>query len=267
VASGELDTRIPEDPRNSEVATLATSFNTMVAQLVERIERDARFAGDVSHELRSPLTTLATSVEVMRHSRDQLSPDARAAFDLLAADVGTFQVLVEDLLEIARIDAGASVMHLEPVAIDELTRQCVRSAVRRHQLRDVPVVIDESAQGALVAVDRRRFERVMSNLLENAERYAGGATSVRLTRRGTQAFLDVDDDGPGIALEERQRIFDRFYRGNFSKDRGAAYGTGLGLALVAEHVHLFGGSIAAYEAPSGGARFEIALPVVEEDAQ
>lgn len=265
IAAGELDTRIPEDPKNSEVATLATSFNTMIEQLVLRLERDARFAGDVSHELRSPLTTLSNAVEVMRHSREQLSPKARSAFDLLASDVGTFQVLVEDLLEIARSDAGLSSMNLERLALDELVRQCVISAVRRHQLRDVAVEVSSAARGAVVTVDRRRFERVMTNLLDNAQRYGGGATAIRLSASAQQLVLDVDDAGAGIDPRDRERIFDRFYRGTLANDRGAARGSGLGLALVADHVAHFGGSVKVSTSPEGGARFEILLPRVTED--
>jgi two-component system sensor histidine kinase MtrB len=265
VAAGELDTRIPEDPKNSEVATLATSFNTMIEQLVLRLQRDARFAGDVSHELRSPLTTLSNAVEVMRHSRGELSVEARSAFDLLASDVGTFLVLVEDLLEIARSDAGLSAMNLEPVALDELVRQCVKSAVRRHDLRDVPVEIGQGVSGVLVNVDRRRFERVMTNLLDNAQRYGGGATAIRLSARADQLIVDVDDAGAGVDPRDRERIFDRFYRGTLSNDRGAARGSGLGLALVADHVAHFAGTVAVLSSPEGGARLEIQLPRVIEE--
>jgi signal transduction histidine kinase len=265
VAGGALDTRIPEDARDREVAALATSFNTMVEQLVERLRRDARFAGDVSHELRSPLTTLATSVEVMRQSREQLSPEGRAAFDLLATDVGTFQVLVEDLLEIARSDAGASMMHLEPVDFVELVHQCVRSAQRRHQLAAVPVVVEAGLDAARVRVDRRRFERVMTNLLDNAARYGGGATAIRLSRAGDDVVVDVDDAGPGVDPRDAHRVFDRFFRGTVAHDRGAARGTGLGLALVADHVAHFGGHVELLASPEGGARFRISLPALEED--
>jgi signal transduction histidine kinase len=264
IAAGELDTRIPEDPKNSEVATLANSFNTMIEQLVVRLERDARFAGDVSHELRSPLTTLSTAVEVMRHSRDQLSSDGRAAFDLLATDVGTFQILVEDLLEIARSDAGLASMNLEEVNLEELVRQCVRSAVRRHQLHDVPIESTPELSTTIVNVDRRRFERVMTNLLDNAQRYGAGAVAIRLSLRDERAVIDVDDAGSGVEPSDRERIFDRFYRGSFAHDRGATRGTGLGLALVADHVRHFGGTVSALTSPEGGARFEITLPRLKE---
>ena len=266
VAGGALDTRIPEDPRNTEVAALASSFNAMVERLVERLNRDARFAGDVSHELRSPLTTLATSVEVMRHHRDTFDPDSQAAFDLLAADVHTFQVLVEDLLEIARYDAGAASTHLETLDAHELVRQCVRSAVRRHQLRDVPVH-DDGAEEAYVTVDRRRFERVMTNLLDNASRYAGGATAVSVHVEGDEVVINVDDEGPGVSSEDRAHIFNRFYRGEAANARGSSRGTGLGLALVADHVTHFQGTIHLLDAPTGGSRFQVRLPRREPDEE
>ena len=266
IAGGALDTRIPEDQRSAEVAALATSFNLMIGQLVAQLERDARFAGDVSHELRSPLTTLATSVEVMRHSREQLSPDAQAAFDLLATDVGTFQVLVEDLLEIARYDAGASPIHLETIPVGELVRQCVLSAERRHQLASVPVFASGAAavDAVLVSVDRRRFERVITNLLDNAERYGGGAVAIRLEATDHHVTIDVDDAGPGVDPDDAEKVFERFYRGDVASARGAARGTGLGLALVADHVEHFGGTVEVSASPEGGARFRISLPTVTE---
>jgi two-component system sensor histidine kinase MtrB len=265
VADGDLDTRIAVDPRNDEVAALATSFNAMIEQLVERLQRDARFAGDVSHELRSPLTTLATSVEVMRHSRDHLTSEGLAAFDLLATDVGTFQVLVEDLLEIARSDAGASSMHLEVISLIILLEQCVLSAQRRHQLRPVAVETASDAGHVFVRVDRRRFERVITNLLDNAERYGGGAVAIRVSLVDGGVAVDVDDAGPGVDPDDTLRVFDRFYRGTGANDRGAARGTGLGLALVADHVEHFGGDVSIATSPDGGARFRITLPIHDEE--
>jgi two-component system, OmpR family, sensor histidine kinase MtrB len=264
VANGALDTRIPLDPRNDEVSALAHSFNTMVEQLVVRLQRDARFAGDVSHELRSPLTTLATSVEVMRRSREELTPEGRAAFDLLATDVGIFQVLVEDLLEIARSDGGASTMHLEEVQLTRLLEECVISAERRHQLTRVSIVAKPDARDVLVQVDRRRFDRVITNLLDNATRYGGGAVAIRVSRVDGRVAVDVDDAGPGVIPAERERVFDRFYRGSMANDRGAARGTGLGLSLVADHVKHFGGDVSIRMSPEGGARFRITLPVLDE---
>ncbi|MFZ0769150.1 MAG: ATP-binding protein, partial [Acidimicrobiales bacterium] len=115
-----------------------------------------------------------------------------------------------------------------------------------------------------VSVDRRRFERVITNLIDNAHHYAGDATAVRLDYEAGQFAINVDDAGRGVPPEEREVIFERFFRGRAAHDRGIARGTGLGLALVRDHVQAFGGSIHVLESPEGGARFQILLPLVDE---
>jgi two-component system, OmpR family, sensor histidine kinase MtrB len=267
IAEGELTTRLSVGQADREVEALAESFNAMVSRLVERMERDARFASDVSHELRSPLTTLTTTASVLAQHRSELTPAAQESLDLLTADLEVFRGLVEDLLEIARSDAGATSLVIEEVTAVELVRQSVRSAAQRHGLAEPEVVVEGDLGAARVAVDRRRFERVMTNLVVNAEQYGGGATSVIVTARGSSVVIDVDDAGPGIAPEERDQVFQRFFRGRAAHDRSMARGTGLGLALVSDHVASFGGSIAALESPAGGARFEIALPRLGEGAR
>lgn len=265
IAHGEFSTRLHVGRADLEVQELTESFNTMVEQLTERIERDTRFASDVSHELRSPLTTMATTAGVLQRHRDELSDVAQASLDLLIADVAIFQSLVEDLLEMARSDAGAIPLLLETVPVGELVKQSVRSGARRHGLHAPPVNLSPNFGDPLVSVDRRRFERVITNLIDNAHRYAGDATAVRLDASGDTVFINVDDAGDGIAPEERAMVFQRFFRGRAANDRGIARGTGLGLALVKDHVEAFGGTINIYESPEGGARFQIALPVVEAE--
>jgi two-component system sensor histidine kinase MtrB len=260
IAEGQLTTRLEVGPTDREVNQLAESFNAMVTRLVERLERDARFASDVSHELRSPLTTLATTASVLQSHRDEMSPVARASLDLLVADLSIFQGLVEDLLEIARTDAGAVSLVIEEVDAAELVGQSVRRAATRSGAAVPPLEVSEAALGARVAVDRRRFERVMANLVDNAHRYAGGAVAVRVDATDLEVSVDVDDAGPGIAPEERDRVFQRFFRGRAAHDRGRARGTGLGLALVADHVASLGGTISAGESPEGGARMRLVLP-------
>ena len=265
IAQGELTTRLVVGQADREVQQLTESFNAMVSRLVERVERDARFASDVSHELRSPLTTLATTASVLQQHRDELSPAAQESLDLLSADLSIFQSLVEDLLEMARTDAGATPLVIETIPALELIRQSARSASQRHDL-SVPIVEVSPDVGApLVSVDRRRFERVMTNLIDNAHRYAGNVVAIRVELINQDLAVNVDDAGPGVALEEQEQIFQRFFRGRAAHDRGIARGTGLGLALVRDHVQAFGGTINVLDSPDGGARFQILLPVHEGD--
>jgi signal transduction histidine kinase len=255
LAAGNLDTSLPEES-DRELTGLVESFNTMVATLRERIQRDARFAADVSHELRSPLTTLTTSLSVLQGRRDELSDRARAALDLLGTELARFERLVEDLLEISRADTNASDQEREPVRVGEL----VLNVLEQQRYADISADLDSSALEAVVAGDKRRLQQVLSNLLDNAAAYAGGATQVsaRATDRTVTVF--VDDAGPGVATEERQLVFDRFARGRNATRRGSQAGSGLGLALVAEHVRAHGGRVWVTDAPTGGARFAVELP-------
>jgi two-component system sensor histidine kinase MtrB len=266
IADGNLSTRLQVTRADREVQQLTESFNEMVSQLVERLERDARFASDVSHELRSPLTTLATTASVLVQHRAELSSAGQESLDLLTADLAIFQSLVEDQLEMARGDAGAVPLVIETVAAVELVRQSVRSAVRRHGLAEPPIEIMATVEEPLVSVDRRRFERVMTNLIDNAHNYAGGVVAVRLDVEDGLFTINVDDAGAGVALEEREEIFERFFRGRAANDRGIARGTGLGLALVRDHVRAIRGTIQVLESPEGGARFQILLPLTDEVA-
>jgi signal transduction histidine kinase len=261
IAGGELTTRLVTGNTDREVQQLTESFNAMVSQLVDRLERDARFASDVSHELRSPLTTLATTATVLSQHRGDLSPVAQQSLDLLVGDLAVFQSLVEDLLEIARSDAGASPVVIETVSAVELVRQSVRSAAQHHGLNATPVEFADDVGDPMVNVDRRRFERVMSNLIDNAHHYAGDAVAIRISVDGEHLVIDVDDAGLGVPPDEREQVFQRFFRGRAAHDRGVARGTGLGLALVRDHVQSFGGTIIVLESPEGGARFQMTLPL------
>ena len=264
IAEGNLYTRLQATRADREVQQLTESFNEMVGQLVDRLEKDARFASDVSHELRSPLTTLATTASVLQQHRNELSAAGQESLDLMVANLAIFQSLVEDLLEMARSDAGAVPLVIETVAAIELVRQSVRSATRRHGFSEPPIEIAPGVDEPLVSVDRRRFERVITNLIDNAHLYASAVTAVRLDYEHAQFAINIDDAGPGVPVEEREVIFERFFRGRAAHDRGMARGTGLGLALVRDHVRAFGGSISVLDSPEGGARFQILLPLIEE---
>jgi two-component system sensor histidine kinase MtrB len=230
IASGDLTTRL--DPATEpDLAPLSAAFNDMADQLARRLERDRRFAADVSHELRSPLQTLEAAASVLDKRRDQVDDRAGAAITLVTAEITRFQALVNDLLELARTDQPA---HREPV--------------------DVTAV----AQPAW-SVDRRRVEQALGNLIDNAIRYGGGPVAVRVG----PGWLEVDDAGPGVAEKDRATVFDRFVRGPASHARGDGDGTGLGLAIVAGHAAAHGGDAGVTERPGGGARFRITLPGFE----
>lgn len=274
VALGQLDTRIDyaDYAHDHDLAPLVANFNEMVSALEERIDRDARFASDVSHELRSPLTTLNAGLQVLDNNRDDMPERAQQALDLLSADVERFTQLVEDLLEISRFDAGAVRLELDDVALIPL----VTSTVRNLGFGDVPVESDPELGETVLACDKRRVVRILANYLNNAEKYADGPTGVFVERHDpdpdnpfdeTTVRIGVEDAGPGVPEAERTRIFDRFNRGDQGGSRGADIGVGLGLALAAEHARLQGGRVWVEDRHDGGqgARFVVELPLLGPD--
>jgi signal transduction histidine kinase len=250
IADGDLTARL--DPAaEPELEQLTTAFNQMVDQLGRRLERDRRFAADVSHELRSPLQTLAAAASVLARRRDTLDGRTARAVDLITGEVARFQVLVTDLLELARTDQPPE---LEPVDLAELARQICRT-------RELPTDIVTVAPGVdpIWRVDRRRMGQALANLVDNACRYGGGPVAVSLGCADGVRYVEVDDDGPGVPPGDRATIFDRFVRGRSAHARGDTDGAGLGLALAAEHVAAHGGRIEVVDRPGGGARFRIEL--------
>jgi signal transduction histidine kinase len=256
-----FDTRLETgEPR--DLSALTSSFNRMADRLEQRIERDARFTSDVSHELRSPLTTLATSLSVMESRRDELPERAQRALDLLGTEVRRFQRMVRDLLEISQFDARSAEFTAEPVEIGDLVRHAFAPAGHA----PVTVTIDPADDHREILVDKRRIGRVFGNLIENADRYAGGVTQVTVETRDQIVRVRVDDSGPGIPPADRDRIFERFARGaGGAGSRGAGVGTGLGLALVQEHIRLHGGRVWVTDSPTGGASFVVELPLARPE--
>jgi two-component system sensor histidine kinase MtrB len=260
IASGRLDTRV-DVAGDPDLVTLADAFNGMAGALQERVERDARFASDVSHELRSPLTTLSTSLEVLRGRRDELPERAQAALDLLSSDVERFQRMVEDLLEISRFDAGVVRLDLEDVRLGELVLHAVTAAPDE----DFPIELEAGVSDQLVRADKRRLERVIANLVDNARTHGGGVARVAVEQSNGAMRVLVEDAGPGVPAEEREQIFERFARGSAAGRRAGGGGSGLGLALVAEHVRLHGGRVWVEDrgGAGSGARFVVELPLAE----
>ncbi|ADJ47478.1 two-component system histidine kinase [Amycolatopsis mediterranei S699] len=253
VARGDLSARLP-DQADPDLAPLATSFNTTAGQLEQRVRRDARFASDVSHELRSPLTTMVNVSEVLERRQDAMPETAQRALRLLRSELRRFQRMVVDLLEISRADQDEGTGSVELVDLGEL----VRNVIDSRPPSDVRLEIDTDP--LLVSADRRRIDRVVANLLDNADHYGGGAVAVTVERRGDRARIVVDDTGSGVPPALRERIFERFARGLHAARRDQYTGSGLGLAIVADHVHRHDGHVWVEDRPGGGARFVVELP-------
>jgi signal transduction histidine kinase len=250
ITAGDFSARL--DPAaEPDLARLTTSFNRMVDQLSQRMERDRRFAADVSHELRSPLQTLSAAASVLTRRQDELDPRMATASGLVADEIARFQRLVNDLLELARSDRPAD---RQPVDVGELARQVCRARGLPEEL----VTIGDGTDPTWY-VDPRRVEQVLANLLDNAVAHAGGPAEVRLGHTDGLCYIEVDDEGQGVRPEDRSVIFDRFMRGRTASARGTSDGTGLGLAIVAQHAAAHGGQARVLDRPGGGARFRVEL--------
>jgi two-component system sensor histidine kinase MtrB len=253
IAAGGLDTRLqPEaDP---DLDRLANSFNDMADAVQARIEREARFSSDVSHELRSPITALSAAVEVLDARRADLPDRSQQALDVVVNQVRRFDQLVLDLLELSRLDVGVADVHRDELHLADVLPRIAA----RHGYADVPIEVQPGTDDA-ISIDKLRLERIVGNLLENASVHGGGAARVCVEPGpvGT-VLLAVEDGGPGVAASEKARIFERFARGTASRHRVS--GTGLGLALVVEHARSYGGDAWVEDRPGGGARFVVRLP-------
>ena len=251
IASGGLDARMPPE-HDPDLDRLASSFNDMADAVQARLEREARFASDVSHELRSPITALTAAVEVLDGRRTDLPDRTQQALDVVVSQVRRFDSMVMDLLELSRIDAGSAELHREEVD----ARDLIPRIAQRYGFGEVTIDIDKKVP-ALVRLDKLRFERILANLLENANSHGGGPVRVFVEMRGRNALtLGVEDAGPGVARGERSRIFERFARGSAARHR---VGTGLGLSLVAEHAQAHSGEAWVEDRPGGGARFMVSF--------
>jgi signal transduction histidine kinase len=257
LASGRLDSRLAgsADP---DLAVVAGAFNAMADALQKRIERDARFASDVSHELRSPLATLANAAQVLATRRDELPERSQMALDLLNGEVERFQRLVSDLLEIARLDAGVVPVDLEEVRIADLVTHAADRMGSPASADQVEITPD--ATDVIAPVDKRRLMRILANLIDNAAEHGGGLWRIEVTTSPGEVLIAVEDRGPGVPVTERQRIFERFARTSAADRRSSGDGAGLGLSLVAQHVSALRGRVWVEQRPGGGARFVVALP-------
>jgi two-component system, OmpR family, sensor histidine kinase MtrB len=259
LAEGLLDTRLPV-AGDDEFGAWASAFNDMAAALEARMadlaearERERRFTANVAHDLRSPLTALIGEARQLQLRARELPPEFQRLTQMLVADVDRLCRLTEDLLEISRLDSKQEPAELEPVDVAKL----VRGVLRAHSCSDV---VELDAHDVVLMTDRRRLERIVANLIENAVTHAGVGVHVSVTHQQGQALIEVTDAGPGIPAAALPHIFDRQFKADRSRSR---LGSGLGLAIARENARLLGGDITATSTPGAGANFKLRLPVAE----
>ncbi|HEX8065819.1 MAG TPA: HAMP domain-containing sensor histidine kinase [Thermoleophilaceae bacterium] len=256
----DLSRRLPESGAGAEVDGVAGSVNAMLGrlersttELEQALEATRRFAADVGHELRTPLTSIRANFDALARNPRMPDDERRAVVAELEAEQDELVGLLDGLQALARGEAGAA-LPMEEVDLAELVDAAVEAARRRHP--ETAVELDGPAGRLPLRGWPDGLRLLADNLVENAARHGGGTVRVALSARDGAIGLAVDDDGPGVPEDERERIFERFARGSGAR----APGSGLGLALVRQQAALHGGAVDVADSPLGGARFAVSLP-------
>jgi signal transduction histidine kinase len=237
---------------HDEIAALAVTMNEMLARIQAGHQAQQRFLGDASHELRSPLATIISGLEVAEAHPELL--DTELAVNTLLPEAHRMSTLIDDLLLLARADERRLLVHKEDVALDGLA-EVEAARVRREGQRTVSTDISP----VRLIADPAAVSRMIRNLVDNASRHAKSLIAIEVSSRNGTAELSVSDDGPGIAPADRTRVFDRFVRLDSDRARSSG-GAGLGLAIVAEVVSAHGGTVSIDDRPGGGTTVMVALP-------
>ena len=236
-----------------EFNQLKDSFNQMQQALSHRLERERQFALEVSHELKSPLTTIVLSLETMKLFYRDIPEQAQQAVELLDMEVERFRELLEDLLDISKPPES---MDFNFTAID------AKDFLSKLVKHSIPIELDGKAFS--FEGDPQLLSQVFTNLFDNATEYAGGVSAIKVWVAGEHIYFAVEDHGPGVPEYDREKIFNRFSRGVSGLSRGAGSGTGLGLAIAKERMHQQNGDIWVESASgSTGARFVLKLPLIQ----
>ncbi len=261
IGAEDLSHRIESDDRDDELGRLAAVLNDMLARLERSFATARQFSADAAHELRTPLTILKGELEVARRVPER-PEEYRRVLESCEEEVDRLIALVEDLLFLARADAGVVARPLERVnlaaVLDDVAPALHAVAERGGARLEIRRAGDVWIRGSAPMLFR-----VVLNLADNAVRHGGSgvALEVELGRRDGEALLEVRDDGPGIAPEDRAHLFDRFYRADPARERG---GAGLGLALVCSIVQLHAGHIDVESASPRGTVFRVRLPLADD---
>ncbi|WP_224387777.1 ATP-binding protein [Pseudonocardia sp. ICBG1293] len=250
----DLSQRVDEPVARDEVGRLARTMNQMLGRIESSQTTQRRFVADASHELRSPLATVSTGLELLGSGMPEASAD-RATVDVLRGEASRLTGLVENLLFLARADERGIAPRREEVDLDEIA-----DAERERPSADAAVVVRVNSEPVRVVGDRGQLVRVLRNLVDNAKRHASSTVAVSVRVEDGVAVIEVDDDGNGVPEADRARVFERFVRLDEARSRGDG-GSGLGLAIVAELVAAHGGTVEATSSPElGGARFRVTVP-------
>jgi signal transduction histidine kinase len=252
ITGDRLDRRVPEPPSRDEVHRLARTMNLMLGRLESSRERQQQFVADASHELRSPLAGIRQTAEVVRAHPGAL-PEGELA-EAVLEESARMQRLVDQLLLLTRADEGVVARADQDVDLDDLALAEARRVVRSG------LDVDTTGVGAgRVRGDVTALGQVVRNLVDNAARHASSVVSVGVRETGQLVELAVEDDGPGVPDDQRDRVFERFVRLDEARARDAG-GSGLGLAIVREIVAAAGGDVGVSSSALGGARFVVRLP-------
>ncbi len=270
--AGHLEQRLPVRGED-DLAALALSFNDMAASLQTQIRQledlsrlQQRFVSDVSHELRTPLTTVRMASDVIYSQRAEIPAQLRRSSELLHDQLDRFELLLADLLEISRFDAGAAQLETEAVDVRHIVGGAVSAAEPLAQSRGSRIDLDLPDAACVAACDSRRIERILRNLLSNAiEHGEGRPIEVRVAGGEAAVAVSVRDFGRGLDDGDLDRVFDRFWRADPARARTLG-GTGLGLSIAMEDTRLHGGRLAVWGRPGQGALFRLTLPRVAGQA-
>lgn len=253
VSAADLSGRVPVPATGDEVARLGLTMNYMLDRLQQAQARQRRFVSDASHELRSPIATLRQHAEVATEHPRRIPHDALAK--TMRTEALRLQRLVDDLLLLARADEHTVALHRQPLDLDDIV---LDEVTRQETTTDLEIDATGVSAGA-VDGDPDALRRLVRNLFDNAARHASRHIAVALSEREGTVHLVVEDDGPGVAPEDRHRVFERFVRLDDARARDHG-GSGLGLAIVAELVTAHDGTVVIGDATLGGARIEVTLP-------
>ena len=258
--SGVLGAQVRERG-DSETRRLARAFNNMSKRLAAQEEARRRFVSDASHEMRTPLAAIKALIEPILSDDNLSAHTVRELLHDVDREVDRLSRLVEDLLQLAQLDAGV-VTSRASVDLAGLLRRAVSAMSPLAAARGVQIT--QRSELLSVTADEGRLYRAVLNLLDNAVKHASSTVRVELARAGRQAEIRVSDDGPGIPAEHQEHLFERFFRADNVRNRGGPGGSGLGLAIAREIVELHEGHIALASSPGAGAVFVVTLPLTEK---